>query len=173
MTLPLKKLVLLFWLGTPVVVSVAAQEPVMPPPPPMMPSPAEPEGTQEWLDEVRAQRRAWEERRRAAREAMDARRRLIDPWGAAQQEAREKRHRLRRDAFLDKIDREREAFRSRVPWASQQPSRQETPRSSPPPQRSAESEPGESPKEAGALSPPATPYPPLPGWDNRWYYRGY
>ena len=68
--------------------------------------PMEPATVSPWLDEVRAQRRAREERRRAAKEAMDARRRWIDPWGAAQQEAREQEVQRRRGAFLEQIERE-------------------------------------------------------------------
>ena len=113
----------------------------------------DPDPMNRWLDEVRAQRQAWQERRRVTKEAIDARRRWIDPWGAAQHQAREKETQRRREAFHDQIARERQAFREQGPWFV-------------PPV------PGEEPEaQANTLDFPA--YPPLPGWDNRWYYRGY
>lgn len=100
-----------------------------------------------WLDEVRAQRKAVEERRKAAREAIDARRRLSDPWGAAQKEAREDDLRRRRQAHLERMEQEREMFRGQAP---DQP-----------------------PAPWPAIpDPPPAPFAP-PGWDNYWYYRGY
>jgi hypothetical protein len=119
----------------------------------------------QWLDEVRTQRRAWEERRRAAKDAADARRRRIDPWGAAQQEAREQESKRRRDAFRETIEREREAFRNSGPWAMQPTPRQESP-----PQLPTANDPT---APGGENASPPEPYPPLPGWDNRWYYRGF
>ncbi len=135
--------------------------------------PMEPATVSPWLDEVRAQRRAREERRRAAKEAMDARRRWIDPWGAAQQEAREQEVQRRRGAFLEQIERDREAFRNQVPWA---PAPQQSPWLNEMLTREPElTAPGEA-ETAGAtgpaVPPPSTPYAP-PGWDNLWYYRGY
>jgi hypothetical protein len=114
---------------------------------------------------VRTQRRAWEERRRAAKDAADARRRRIDPWGAAQQDAREQETKRRRDAFRETIEREREAFRNSGPWAMQPAPRQDSPPQ--PPTANDPTTPG-----AQNAAPPE-PYPPLPGWDNRWYYRGF
>jgi hypothetical protein len=126
----------------------------------------EPEPTRRWLDEVRAQRRAWEDRRRAAKEAMDARRRWIDPWGAAQHEAIEQEVQRRRDAFRERIERDREAFRSQRPWYVQ-----------PAPWEEETAKPGEgisgTPETGRLPGAPDAPYPQLPGWDNRWYYRGY
>jgi hypothetical protein len=138
----------------------AVPPPLLQPPPP---SAAEPEPLDHWLEEVRAQRRAWEERRRAQKEAMDARRRWIDPWGAAQQEAREQEVNRRREEFRDRIERSREAFLQQPPWGS--PSAQGPDGSQPAPRDP------EAPTEGGL--PAIEPYPPLPGWDNRWYYRGY
>ncbi|MEA3278676.1 MAG: hypothetical protein U9Q81_25935 [Pseudomonadota bacterium] len=121
---------------------------------------------------MRAQRRAREERRRAAKEAMDARRRWIDPWGAAQQEAREQETLRRREAFMEKIDREREAFRSQRPWGGPYgPWNDHSPGVGP-----AAAPPSPEAPEEGAPAPgdPSRAlYPPLPGWDNRWYYRGF
>jgi hypothetical protein len=123
----------------------------------------EPERLDHWLEEVRAQRQAWEERRRAQKEAMEARRRWIDPRGAAQQEAREQELNRRREEFRDRIERSREAFLQQPPWGT------------PGPQRPDGSETGARDTDGTAETPPPgiEPYPPLPGWDNRWYYRGY
>lgn len=107
----------------------------------------------QWLDEVRAQRQARETRREEARKAMDARHRLIDPWGAAQQEAREREIDLRRQATRERIEQEREQFWSRRPPITAFP------------------EPNQ------PYLPPWQPTVPLaaepPGWDNLWYYQGY
>jgi hypothetical protein len=154
---------------------LAAGEPTAPQPnsaPPSMP--AQPEPMREWLEEVRAQRRAWEERRKAAKEAMDARRRWIDPWGAAQKEAREKENRRRREAFMEHIERERESFRGAAPpWGGVPDHWTETPRAE---TMTAPRDPPDDLKGPADPLAPAEPeprYPPLPGWDNRWYYRGY
>ena len=118
----------------------------------------------QWLAEVKAQRKAREERRRATREAINARRRLTDPWGAAHQESHEKESQRRRDAMMEQIDREREAFRDQGPWQLPSPMDQGPP---PPPASGAAS-------EAGDGEPPsAVPTYPPSGWNNRWYYRGY
>jgi len=148
---------------------IAAHEP-----PALPPSaggvPIESEPIHRWLDEVRAQRQAREARRLAAKEAMEARRRWIDPWGAAKKEAREQEVQRRRNAFLEKIEREREAFHSQNPWGAQlSPWQDEVPGPVP-------DFPGAS--ETDNPGPPKPPLPPspsyaLPGWDNRWYYRGY
>jgi hypothetical protein len=130
----------------------------------------EPEPVHRWLDEVRAQRQAREERRRAAKEAMEARRRWIDPWGAAQQEAREQELQRRRDALKEKIEREREAFRSQVPWGPQQNPWQDE-ATGPGPDFPAVPDADTAGPPEQPLAPP-TPYA-LPGWDNHWYYRGY
>jgi hypothetical protein len=157
-----------------VAASANAQEPPTPPPPSPPPPPAagpatEPAPLGQWLDEVRAQRRAWEGRRRAAKDAMDAHRRWIDPWGAAQHEAREQETQRRREAFREKIERDREAFRNQVPWGSLY---------GPWPDDSM----GFLPDDAGApdtddtttgQGAPSPAQSPMPGWDNRWYYRGY
>lgn len=121
------------------------------------PGPIEMDTGDQWLDAVRAQRQAWEGRRRATRDAFDARRRQHDPWGAFQLESREQQYQQRREAFLDRIEQDREHFRNQGPW--------QTPAVPEPPD--ADALPDINPVDAPIL------YPPLPGWDNRWYYRGY
>ena len=153
-----------------VVFPVVSQEPPPPPPPAVPLPPAEPEPVRQWLDEVRAQRYAREERRRADKEAREARRRWIDPWGAAQQEVREQENQRRRNAFLDHIERDREAFRNQVPWRFEQgPWPDAIPETAGELTGSAANDPPRAP------APPAlrTPTYPPPGWDNRWYYRGF
>jgi hypothetical protein len=136
--------------------------------PPGEPVSAQPGGytdpVDQWLEEVKAQRRAREERRRAAREAIIARRRLTDPWGAAHQEAHEQESQRRHDVMMEQIERDREAFREQGPW--QTPGPMDQPPASPTP--------GAPAPEAGDAQPPAAApaYPPS-GWNNRWYYRGY
>lgn len=107
-----------------------------------------------WLDEVRAQRQASEARREATRKAMDTHRRWIDPWGAAQREAREREIGQRRQATRERIEQEREQLRARRPPIAPFP---EIP---PPPVP-----PWGEPQEPFGTEPP--------GWDNRWYYQGY
>ena len=106
-----------------------------------------------WLEEVRAQRQASEARREATRKAMDARHRWIDPWGAAQQEAREREIDQRRQAARERIEQEREQLRMRRPPVASFP---EMPPPVPPW--------GESQDPFGTEP---------PGWNNRWYYQGY
>jgi hypothetical protein len=137
----------------------------------------------EWLEEVKAQRRAWEERRRAAKEAINARRRLTDPWGAAQQEARDKELQRRHDAMIEQFERDHEAFRNQVPWPSS-PSRwdqgaapaagQSAPTADAPApiQEHIDAPPPPAPERAPQNTANSSTYPPS-GWDNRWYYRGY
>ncbi|MCG6897814.1 MAG: hypothetical protein LJE61_04985 [Thiocapsa sp.] len=116
-----------------------------------------------WLDEVRAQRRAWEERRDAARSAFEARRRANNPWGAAQQEAWDAEAQRRRTARIERMDQERDLFRSLGPgqppflWPGAAPFAAE-------PGRGPESPPG---------APPEEPLFAPPGWDNHWYFRGF
>lgn len=107
----------------------------------------------QWLDEVRAQRRAWEGRREETRKALDARHRWIDPWGAAQREAREREIEQRRQAFQERIEQEREQFRAGRPPLGSYPQ----------------------PLVPPAPGPQTSPPPALEpqGWDNRWYYQGY
>lgn len=116
-----------------------------------------------WLDEVRAQRRAWEERRDAARSAFEARRRAHNPWGAAQQEAWDAEVQRRRAARIERMDQEHDRFRNLGPgrapflWPLDPPFAPEL--------------------GAGPDPPPVTPpgeslFVP-PGWDNHWYFRGF
>ena len=147
---------------------VASQEP---PPPAAVPMPiAEPEPVRQWLDEVRAQRQAREERRRADKEARDAHRRWIDPWGAAQKEAREQETRRRRMELMEHVERDRQEFRNWGPWGFRPNPWQEKPVRSPavtPRPKDADAAP------AIPLGDPQASSYPLPGWDNRWYYRGF
>lgn len=106
----------------------------------------------QWLDEVRAQRQAWETRRDATRQAMDARRRWVDPWGAAQHEAREREVEQRRQANRERIELERQLFRSQRPALGPYPEVLAPPI---------------------AWEPQAPPLPEPAGWDNRWYYQGF
>lgn len=104
---------------------------------------------------------------------MGARRRWLDPWGAAQQEAWEQETQRRRDAFMEKVERDRKAFRSHSPWGPpHNPWRDEAPALGPGPEFRSPSSP-DTAEAAGQAVTPAEPYPPLHGWDNRWYYRGY
>ncbi|MGE5154590.1 MAG: hypothetical protein ACM3ST_11290 [Bdellovibrio bacteriovorus] len=142
-----------------------------------------------WLDEVRAQRQAWEERRKASREAFEARRRLADPRGAAQHDAWEDEVERRREARRQQREQELEHFRglgppdppwreSMAPWGY--PPQTATPPSAPPPLGAATAD-GQ-PSEHGEPPPPGIIYPPgapprgpysPQDWDNLWYYRGY
>ncbi len=109
---------------------------------------------QNWLDEVRAQRQAWEARRKAAQQE---RRRQIDPQWAAQHKARVQKNQRRRQALRDEINRHRETFWNSIPWSG----------------------PYERTWQDGAPARPSSDPPsdptqnPLPGWNNLWYYRGY
>ena len=118
-----------------------------------------------WLDEVRAQRQGWENRRDAARNAFEARRRANNPRAAAQQEAWEDDVRRRRAARLERLEQDRELFRSFGP--SQMPLLPWPWTTGP-----------AAPPELG--SEPVVPAPPHeeplfapPGWDNHWYFRGF
>jgi len=154
--------------GLLVVFSVAAQPPL--PPSTDGTHPAEPGPVRPWLDEVRAQRQMRWERRRAAKEARHARRRWIDPWGTAQQELREQETQRCHDAFLEHINRDREAFRNQVPWGFPQDPR---PGQNPTSPAASLRAPADDATEASGQAAPRTSAYPLPGWDNRWYYRGF
>jgi hypothetical protein len=120
----------------------------------------------QWLDEVKAQRQAWEERRRAAKEAIHARRRQSDPWGAAQHEAREQESQRRHDAIIEQFERDRDTFHNPAPWPG--------PRDQgPPPPQPAAGAPQPTAPDSTALNPDDPGRYPPSGWDNRWYYRGY
>lgn len=119
-----------------------------------------PEVTSPWLDEVRAQRQAWEARRNQAREAYDARRRLHNPRGAAQQDAWKEEVRRQRAERLELIARDRELFLDLGPkgfqllWPGTIPI------------------PFSSNGQDGFSVPKESMFAP-PGWDNLWYFRGY
>ena len=133
-----------------------------------VPTPATPEDqiADRWLEAVRAQRQAWEERRRASQEAMDARRRQYDARSSTYPEARQQEHLRRREALMEHIERDREHFLNQGPW---QPPPLPTPPTTPvAPEPPASGTPGSAPGSESRLA-----YPPLPGWNNRWYYQGY
>ncbi|EGV18744.1 hypothetical protein [Thiocapsa marina] len=117
-----------------------------------------------WLDEVRAQRQAWEARREATRSAYEARRRANNPRAAAQQEAWEEDVRRRRAARLERMDQDLEIFRSLGPgqpplpwpWVTGMPTLPEL---------------GSGPTTSA--TPGDTPIYVPPGWDNHWYFRGF
>lgn len=117
-----------------------------------------------WLDEVRAQRQAWESRRDTTRSDYDARRRANNPRAAVQQEAWEEDVRRRHAARIERMDQDLERFLSLGPgqppppwpWVGGIPARPES--------GSAAIAPG-APGDEAIFAPP--------GWDNRWYFRGF
>ncbi|NCC26702.1 MAG: hypothetical protein EOM22_00745 [Gammaproteobacteria bacterium] len=132
--------------------------------PPLYGEPPAPTASTPWLDEVRAQRQAWELRRDASRSAYEARRRANHPRAAAQQEAWEEDVRRRRAARLERMDHDRDLFRSLGPSEP------------PPPWPFAGGMPAW--PEIGSATPPAgnageTPLFVPPGWNNHWYFRGF
>ena len=141
---------LLGWMLAP---SFATPEPGMPPPIDL----GAPDGVPPWLDEVRAQREAWEARREAARERHEQRRRLANPRGAAQQDAWEEDLRRRRAERREHIEQERERFHGS--WPSQMwPLIQDDPSDT-------DEHTETTPTHPSAFTPP--------GWNNLWYFRGY
>ncbi|UHD17295.1 hypothetical protein [Thiocapsa bogorovii] len=117
-----------------------------------------------WLDEVRAQRQAWEARREATRSAYEARRRANNPRAAAQQEAWEEDVRRRRADRLERMDQERERFRSLGPAQLPPPWPWVTGMPTLPDIGSSATSPG-TPGDESIFAPP--------GWDNHWYFRGF
>ncbi len=113
-----------------------------------------------WLDEVRAQRQAWEARRNSARQSYEAWRRLNNPRGAAHREAWEAEVRWRRAARLDRMEQDRELFRRLgpnqlpPPWPTKGPAATDE-------------------SNKAGLPPPETPIFAPPGWNNHWYFRGF
>ena len=106
-----------------------------------------------WLDEVRAQRQAWELRRQSAREAFEARRRLADPHGAAYQEDIRQRREARQQRLEQERERLRELGQPPAPWYAPAGPTSELPAQTP----------------AGAPAPLLAPE----HWGNLWYFRGY
>lgn len=142
-----------------------------------------------WLDEVRAQREAWEERRKASREAFEARRRVAAPWGAAQHEAWEDEVERRREARRLHREEERELFRALGPSQPPPPLPEGMEPQGTYPVPAAPSADVRDPATADRTpsgfaepqlpgivyppgAPPRGPYSPQ-DWDNLWYYRGY
>jgi hypothetical protein len=122
------------------------------------------DGAPRWLDAVRAQRRALQERRRAQHQA---RRRAIDPVGTARQEALEQEFLRRRREMRDLIAQERWLFLNFGPWL--------TPLPSPPAGTSQPPADGPAEPQAKSARPETKPTPAskLPDWDNGWYFRGW
>ncbi len=116
-----------------------------------------------WLEAVRAQRRALQERRRAQHQA---RRRALDPMGSARQQAMEEEFRRRRREMRDMIAQDRWLFLNFGPWLSPLPT---------PPGLSAPT--GAAPSQAapddGDDAEQTAPIGEPPEWDNRWYFRGW
>ena len=136
---------------------MAAEEaPARPPTPELFPGP--PAAGDDWLEAVRAQRQASEQRRQAAREAQNARRRMVDPWGAARQEAFEQKVEQRRSAMRDRIERDREQFFNRGPWLNAYEPWRLDPLGKPP----------SSGDTTGDSATPAPGY----GWGGPWYPQG-
>ena len=117
-----------------------------------------------WLDAVRAQRRALQERRRAQHQA---RRRALDPVGTARQEALEQEFQRRRQEMRDMIAQDRWLFLNFGPWLAPLPSPPgaSLPSATSPPERA--TEPNSAPDDSQA------PVHELPDWDNGWYFRGW
>ncbi len=146
---------------------------------PLYGEPLAPEVSTPWLDEVRAQRRSWEEKRNAARSAYEARRRANNPKAAAQQEAWEEDVQRRRSARHERMEQERELYRSlgpsllpAWPWPNQGPNAG--------PDALTQDPTWDPTRRADAIPGPFAPAPPgevplyaPPGWDNRWYFRGF
>ncbi|GEM_PF-1962350 len=114
-----------------------------------------------WLEAVRAQRRALQERRRAQHQA---RRRALDPVGSARQQAMEEEFRRRRREMRDMIARDRWLFLNFGPWLSPLPT-------APGPSAPAGVAPSQAAPDDDAEQ--TAPAGELPEWDNGWYFRGW
>lgn len=126
-------------------------------------SPAPDDMVPRWLEAVRAQRRALQERRRAQHQA---RRRALDPVGTARQEAMEEEFQRRRQEMRDMIAQDRWLFLNFGPWLS--PLR--TPPGMSPPRGLAAPDRPPDPADDTERSPSADD---PPEWDNGWYFRGW
>lgn len=102
---------------------------------------------QQWLDEVRAQREAWQAQREAKRKAAEERLRRIAPWGATRLEELERQAESQREAARQRSEQFRKSSEARLEA-----------------QRQA--------MDQMRQQPAPLPYTPH-GWDNSWYYRGY
>ncbi|NBC13414.1 MAG: hypothetical protein GVY09_08730 [Gammaproteobacteria bacterium] len=126
-------------------------------------SPAPDDMVPRWLEAVRAQRRALQERRRAQHQA---RRRALDPVGTARQEAMEEKFQRRRQERRDMIAQERWLFLNFGPWLSPL----STPPGVAPPAGPAPFEPPPDFVDDAERVPSADD---PPEWDNGWYFRGW
>ncbi|HYN78784.1 MAG TPA: hypothetical protein VES73_13460 [Lamprocystis sp. (in: g-proteobacteria)] len=136
-----------------------------------------------WLDEVRAQRQASEERHQANRDAFGARRRPKEPWAAAQHEAWQARVQQRREARKQRIDQDRERWRTLgaappTPWDPPPPPPTTAANANPSVPTATDpagATPAYSPDGVGSYPPAAAGgrvYAPQ-DWNNLWYFRGY
>jgi hypothetical protein len=123
------------------------------------------DGAPRWLEAVREQRRALQERRRAQHQA---RRRALDPVGTARHEAMEQQFLRRRQEMRDLMAEERRLFLNLGPWLTPWP----------PPPGGVPPTPGTPSPEHAAATGDTTGEAPGPGqeppeWDNGWYFRGW
>jgi hypothetical protein len=102
-----------------------------------------------WLDEVKAQREAWEHRRHAAKEAAEMRRRHLDPWGSARLDAQERSSEARRQQARQHIEQQRQSAEAQMDANRQAMDKFW--------------------REREQLLQGYRPN----GWNNPWYYRGY
>jgi hypothetical protein len=100
----------LLWCGLLVLSGWAFAEPGATASDPAAMGDAQPDQVSPWLDEVRAQREAWEARRSVVREQHEQRRRIHHPRSAAQQETWEEDLRRRRAERQERIEQDREVF---------------------------------------------------------------
>jgi hypothetical protein len=123
------------------------------------------DGTPRWLDAVREQRRALQERRRAQHQA---RRRAIDPVGTALHEAQEQEFLRRRREMRDMLAENRRLFLNLGPWLTPWPAPPGSMPTAPTPApHDAQAAPGQVQTDL-----PPQPYE-LPNWDNGWYFHGW
>lgn len=126
-------------------------------------SPAPDDMVPRWLEAVRAQRRALQERRRAQHQA---RRRALDPVGTARQEALEEEFQRRRQEMRDMIAQDRWLFLNFGPWLSPLPT---LPGISPPAGPAAPDRAQDHADDTERIRPADDP----PEWDNGWYFHGW
>jgi hypothetical protein len=149
--------------GQPATVTAAAAQAGSEPQTAPQGSPAPDDMVPRWLEAVRAQRRALQERRRAQHQA---RRRALDPVGTARQEAMEEEFQRRRQEMRDMIAQDRWLFLNFGPWLSPLPT---PPGISPPTGPAAP----DSPHDPADETEPGPSAGDPPEWDNGWYFRGW
>jgi hypothetical protein len=139
-------------------------------PPAMQPWPTESisaqHGAPQWLDEVRAQRRALLEQRRAARQARQEAR---DPIGSAQREERQAWLRRRQEERRSRIETLHRPYLNHGPWLM--PLAPSRPGADLEQDRDGESVSMPQPTDQG--SDHQDPTPGSGGWNNLWYFNGW